>query len=190
MMTQPASPNQFHKKQEFSDGKYTVYSLSDDKGKFRRLTCEKESICILPFDLNEHQQIRNIYLTKYLDYISGKHEYSCMSQTYDPNVYDSHYDALTSIVTQKLNIDDIDIHDKYYLGTVRHGVPFTKEYKCYAVNLTNYSQDPSGFSNFSLENDNRSLSIERVKFNRILKGGISDSLALSCSLLLLSYFSE
>ena len=182
----------FDKHQEYSDGKYSVYSFSGEKGNFKRLACSQESICILPFDLNEHKQIRNVYLTKYKDYLTDSYEVNCLTDTFNTNQFDTHYLAVENSIKEELGISNIDIDDIYYLGQVKHTTPFFKEYKCFALNLTNHLQDQAGWqSPFSEEEMKGKLkNIEKLKFNKILKGDISDSLTLSCSLLLLSYFSE
>jgi hypothetical protein len=175
------NPNKFNpdKKQEFSDGKYSVYTfLEGSDKKFRRLSCDTESICVIPFELNERGQIKNIYLLKYEDYLLGGNKFTCITDSFNKNKFDSHYLAVEDCLSSSLRISDIDINDSYFLGTVSHGIPFSKEYKCYAVNITD--------SLASLD----SSTIIPIKFNRVINGDFSDSLVLSCSLLLLSYFSE
>jgi len=180
----------FDKKQEYTDGKYSMYSFSSNGGNFRRLACSEESICILPFDLNEHDQVKNIYLAKYKDHLLGGVDFTCITDTFDKNKFDSYYNAVEDCAHNELGLSDTDINDIYFLGKVKHGVPFSKEYRCYGINLSNYMKDPSGFSVAGFNPNTNVQSIEKVRFNRLLKGEVSDSIALSCSLLLLSYFSE
>jgi hypothetical protein len=183
-------PLDLNKKQEYSDGKYSVYTFSGDSGNFKRLACQQESICLLPFDLNEHGQIRNIYLSKYKDHLLGGTGLTCVTDTFDKNEYDSHYSAIEDCVKNELGISEVNVNSSFYLGKVRHGIPFSKEYRCYGINLSEYMPEPVGFTATGVKPNPRFDSIEKVKFNRILKGEIADSLVLSCSILLLSYFSE
>lgn len=183
---------QFNKKQEYSDGKYSVFSFSGEKGKFRRISCEQESICIFPFDLNENNQIRNIYVSKYHDYLSNSPETRCITKTFDPNRFESHYEALCDYLKKELGITDIELNDVYYLGKVKHTVPFSKEYRCYGINLSGLSDSPEGFATklSQSELDTKLHSIERIKFNRLFSGDVTDSLSLSCAMLLLSYLND
>jgi hypothetical protein len=182
----------FDQHQEYSDGKYSVHSFSGEKGNFRRLSCSQESICVLPFDLNAHRQIRNVYLTKYKDYLTNSHEVNCISKTFDANQFDTQYLAVEDCIKNELGISNFNIDDLYYLGQIKHSLPFSKEYKCYALNLTPHIQDESGWKSPFSEDEikERLKHIEKIKFNRILKGEVTDTLTLSCSLLLLSYFSD
>jgi hypothetical protein len=182
--------NNINKKEEYTDGKYSVYSfLSNDK-KSRRIVCSEESIIILPFDLNQHNNINNLYLKKYDDYLSNKSDFTCISKTFDKNEFSSHYDSIEALVSSELGISNLNINDIYYLGVVKHGLPFTKEYRCCAIDLTQYQDDPTGFSIDREIHENQNNTIEKIKFSKILSGEIKDSLALSCSILLLSQFSK
>lgn len=172
---------QLDKKEEFSDGKYSMYTFSDSTKKYRRLACDHESICLLPFELNESGYIRNLFLQKYDDYLLGGSKFTCITNTFDKDYYDSHFLAVEDCCKDLFGIADINVNDAYFLGTVSHGIPFSKDYRCYAVNITP----------FLSEGHKVHLSeIEKVKFSKVLNGSFPDSLVLSCSLLLLSYFSE
>lgn len=183
------SSSDFNKKEEYSDGKYSIHSFTGPTDKFRRLACSQESICVLPFDINEHEQVRNLYLSKYDDVLLGGQGVTCLTKSFDPNSFDSHFSAVADRLKSWLGLEEIDLDDVYFLGKISHGVPFSKRYSCYAINLSNYSKDNDGFTNFEFS-DPRIGAIEKIRFNRVIKGEVSDSLALACSLLLLSYFSE
>lgn len=180
----------FNKKEEYNDGKYKVYSFSGEKGNFRRLSCSSESICILPFDVNENNQITNVYLSRYKDHLTGKDEYTCMTKTFNPLNADSYFDLVENCVADELGLKEFELDDAFLLGKVKHGVPFSKEYRCYGINLSNYMQDPSGYVVKGAVPNPKMDSIDRIKFNRILKGEVNDTLALSCAMLLISYISE
>lgn len=182
----------FDKKEEYSDGKYSIFSFSGENGKFKRLHCDGTSICVIPFNTNENNQIKNIFLTKYQDYLSNSSELRCISDTVDLNKFDSYYSALLDCIKHELNLENIDVNDIYYLGKIKHTVPFSKEYRCYGVNISNFSDSSSNFApNITQsELEKRLHSLEMVKFNRVLSGEICDSLTLSASLLLLSYIND
>jgi hypothetical protein len=182
----------FDKKQEYSDGKYSIFSFSGEKGKFKRLSCDSTSICVIPFNTNDNNQVKNVFLAKYQDYLSNSLELRCISDTVDLDKFDSYYSALLDCVKHELNLENIDVNDIYYLGKIKHTVPFSKEYRCYGVNISSFSDTSSNFTPTlnSSELDNRLHTLETVKFSRVLSGEICDSLTLSASLLLLSYLND
>ena len=180
----------FNSTEEYSDGTYRVINFTSDKRKFKRISCEKEAICLLPFDVNANDQIKNIYLAKYHDYVLNGENHRCITASLEPDEFETYHDSLAKCIDLELGLDDIEINDLYYLGQVQHTIPFTKTYKCYAVNLTKYSEDPTGFTPKLLDSDDKMHSIDKVRFSRVIKGEICDSLTLSCALLLLSYISE
>jgi hypothetical protein len=184
----------FHLGQEkrYDDGKYSIHSFTSDDGAFNRLRCAQESICVLPFDTDEHGKVRNIYLSKYRDHLSNSIGFTCLNRSFNRDAFDSYYDQVEDQIKSELGIDGIDLNSVYYLGQVSHTLPFSKDYRCYAVDLSEVSQDPSGFAISAKDLDSvaRGRSMEKVKFNWIAKGEIQDSLVLSCCLLLLSYLSD
>lgn len=188
------NPKKFHlsHKEDYSDGKYSVRSFLGDGGAFKRITCDIDSVCILPFDTDDSGKIRNIYLAKHQDHLNGGHILTCINDSFDLDRYESYYDAVESCLKDEVGLTDIDVNDVYYLGNIQHTLPFSKEYRCYAIDLSNVSQEPSGFSfkNQDLGSGARVRNLEKVKFNRVARGEISDTLTLSCCLLLLSYLSE
>lgn len=185
-------PFEISRKSEYTDGKYTVFSFTGKNGSFRRISCDQESICVVPFDQNEQGKVRNLYLARYKDHLTGSKDLTCITDTFDRDEYDSYFEAVETCVKNELGVEDIDINDVYFLGKVRHTLPFTKEYRCYAVDLTKAAKDQSGHKTptVDLEASDRGLSIEKVRFTRVTNGNVTDSLVLSASLLLLSYLSE
>lgn len=182
--------DQFNPNEEYSDDKFKIINFTGEKGNFKRISCLKEAICLLPFDLNENDQIKNAYLSKYHDYVLNGQSNKCITATLEPDEFDTYHESLTTCIDNELGLSDVDIDDIFYLGQIQHTVPFTKTYKCYAINLTKYSEDPSGFTPRVLNPDDRLHTIDKVRFSRIMNGEISDSLVLACSLLLLSYIQE
>lgn len=178
--------NNFVNKEEYQDGKYKVLSLSDGTHNLRRIVCESDGICIIPFDVNNNNKIKNIYLAKYLDYLNNEYEYTCIC-TEAKGDNDSEFDEISEYINSELGIKP-NINDLYYLGSIKHQLPFSKKYKCYGLDLTNHAKDPSGFtiSISDSEKENKLYTLEKIRFNRVLNGDISDSLCLSATLLLIS----
>lgn len=182
--------DQFNSTEAYSDDKFKIINFTGQKGNFSRISCQKEAICLLPFDLNENDQIKNVYLAKYHDYLLNGQAHRCITSTLEPDEFDTYHESLITSIDHELGLSDIEVNNIFYLGQVQHTVPFTKTYKCYAINLTKYCEDPTGFTPKILNPDNRLHTIDKVRFSRIMRGEISDSLVLSTSLLLLSYISD
>jgi len=119
----------FTPQEKYSDGKYSFYEISDGSNAHRRINCETEGVCLLPFDLNDHGQIHHVYLQKYLDYFNGAQEYCCVHQDIDPEQDHSHYDALLRACEKEFAMNDIEVDNIFYLGKVSHTVPFSKTYR-------------------------------------------------------------
>jgi hypothetical protein len=179
-------------REEYSNGKYSILNFTSDKGKSTRIVCNQESICIIPFDCfhSEKTQIRNVYLSKFDDYVSKSDNHKCITSSLKPDEFNTYHDSLIDCIDRELGLSDLDVNDLFYLGTITHSVPFDKKYKCYAVNLTNYSDEVNGFTPKLSNPDLGRHTIDKVKFTRVVNGEITDSLVLSSSLLLLSYLSE
>lgn len=169
---------------EYEDDKYKVLSLSDGKSHLRRITCETDGICIIPFDTSG-EKIRNVYLARYLDYLSNEQGHTCITTDLTGN-FDTNFEELHDMINRELGID-IDVNDLYLLGNVNHTIPFSKRYKCYGLNLDNYAKDLNGFEIDLPDNEDKLYSLDKIKLTRILNGDIEDSLAMSATLLLTSY---
>ena len=182
--------DQFNPSELYSDDKFKIINFTGDKGNFKRISSSKEAICLLPFDVNESDQIKNVYLAKYHDYVLNDQTKRCITTTLEPDEFDTYHESLIKCIDQELGLSDVKVDDIFYLGQVQHTIPFTKTYKCYAINLTDYSEDPSGFTPKIHNPDEKLHSVDKVRFSRVMKGEVCDSLVLSCSLLLLSYISD
>jgi hypothetical protein len=180
----------FDSKEEYSDDKFKIVTFTGDKGKFKRISSSKEAICLLPFDLNENNQIKNVYLTKYHDYVLNGEGCKCITATLEPDEFNTYHESLCNCIDLELGIGDVEVDDIFYLGQIQHTIPFTKTYKCYAINLTKHSEDPTGFTPKINDQETKLHSIDKIRFSRIMRGEVLDTLALSCSLLLLSYISD
>lgn len=177
---------EFKSNEEYKDGKYRVISLSDGTNNLRRIVCDTDSICLIPFDTSD-DKIRNVYLARYVDYLSNDQGHTCI--TIDSNdESDTVFEELEHLINSELGIN-ADLDDLYFLGNIKHNLPFSKTYKCYGLNLDNYSKDLNGFSiDISDDESDRKLySLDKIKLTRILTGSIEDSLSMSATLLLISY---
>lgn len=182
--------DQFKSTEEYSNDSFKVLNFIGDKGKFKRISSSKEAICLLPFDVNENNQIKNVYLAKYYDYVLAKDNHRCLTATLEPDEFDTYHESFSKCVDLELGLENIELNDIFYLGQIQHTIPFTKTYKCYAINVTQYCKDSSGFTPTVYDAESKLHSIDKIRFNRIIKGEICDTLTLSCSILLLSYISE
>jgi hypothetical protein len=182
--------NQFNLTEEYSNDKFKILNFSGDTRSFKRISSIREAICLLPFDVNENNQIKNVYLAKYHDYLLDEEKYRCITSTLEPDEFNTFHESLSNCIDLELGLSDVEINDIFYLGPIQHTIPFTKTYKCYAINLTNYSEDPLGFTPKTLQDSSKMHTIDKIRFSKILKGEVPDTLTLSSSLLLLSYISE
>jgi len=163
----------------FNDGKYRVVNVKGENFDHRKVVCNTDSICIIPF-ITVDNNIGNVYLTKVSDYVSGDSFNSCIVNDTKYN-NDSEFSEVTSIIADKLGVTDINVEDLFFIGKVKHNMPFYKGYRCYGMNLDNYTDQ---LNSINLEEKG----LEKVKFNTVVNSGqLHDSLCLSASLLLLSY---
>ena len=174
------------KSEEYNNGKYKFIKLSNGESNFNRIVCESDSICIIPFDTS-NGKIKNVYLSKYTDYMSGDESYTCINDDIQ-NDSSSTFEDINSIISKNLGIS-AEVDELYYLGSIKHNIPFSKTYECYALNLDSHSDNLNGFKPKLGEHEmsEKLDSLSKIKFNRILSGDISDSLCLSASMLLISY---
>jgi hypothetical protein len=182
--------NEVTSSEAYSDDKFKIINFTGPQGNFRRISSSREAICLLPFDVNEMNQIKNVYVAKYHDYLLDSSNVRCVTSSLEPDEFSTYHESLTNCIDRELGLDDVDANDIFYLGQIQHTVPFTKSYKCYAINLTKYSEDPTGFTPRVLNPDDKLHTITKVRFSRVMNGEVTDSLVLSSSLLLLSYISE
>ncbi len=174
-----------NKNSEWENSKYSVVNFSNDKHNFYRIESRTSSICLLPFDLNPNGQLSNVYLAKYHDYLKDSEDLRCLTDSVNFNNTDSEFEAIKLSLTDELGISDIDVNDVYYLGKLEHNIPFHKEYMCYAIDLTNYSEDPSGFKPKQDLGDDSLHTVEKVRLGKVLSGEVDDTLVLSAALRLL-----
>lgn len=177
----------FESKEEYQDGKYRVISIKNGDANLRRVVCDVDGICLVPFDTNNNNKIRNVYLARYVDYLSNDQGHTCITSDFKETT-DTLFEELHELVNGELGVD-ADINDLYFLGNIKHNLPFSKTYKCYGLNLDNHSKDLNGFTlDLSDDEKNKKLyNLDKIKLTRVLKGDIEDSLAMSAALLLISY---
>jgi len=173
--------------EDYADDKYKVVSFKGENGDFKRVVSQDDSICILPFDINENGQIKHIYLHGFHDHVLDTPNKKCITKTLVPDEFDTYHDSLISCMESDLGLKTVESNDIYYIGKVQHGAPFQKTYHAYAVNLNAYSDDST---DFSYTNPSGRHSLDKTRLSRVMNGEITDSLVLACTLLLLSYISE
>ena len=88
--------DQFNSNEDYSDDKFKVLSFTGDKGSFKRLSSSKEAICLLPFDVNENGQIKNVYLAKYHDYVLNGENKRCITTSLEPDEFNTYHTQLLS----------------------------------------------------------------------------------------------
>lgn len=180
----------FKSSEKFTDDKYKFHEISNGSKNLRRITCDSDSICIIPFDTRDGK-ISNIYLAGFVDFLNEKEGHTCISVDCKKEGYSSQFEEVSDIIKNELNIN-IDVDDLYFLGNINHNLPFTKKYKCYGVNLDDYANSMDGFKLDipDAERQTRLYSLDKIRFSRVINGDISDSICLSASLLLSAYINN
>lgn len=167
---------------QYEDEKFSILNFKQDQGAFKRISAKDESLCILPFDLNANNQVRNVYLFKYDDYLSNRPELRCITKTLEVSDPASHYETINRFLNSEMNLSPLEIDHLFYLGKIHHTVPFFKKYACYGIDLTDLP--------LTVKQEGPLHTIEKLKFSRLINGEVQDSLALAAATLLLSYLSE
>lgn len=183
----------FTKTSKYEDDDLELFSITANNKTLNRGMYKRDTICVIPFDMNSKNQISNIYLAKNYDFSNGENLYSCITEDFDASRDGDSYDTFMRSLNMDLGLSDVAVpaDSCYYLGKVCHTIPAHKNYHCYAIDVTNLATDPKGFTPKipQEELDSKLYSIDKVRFNRVVKGEISDSLTLAGTLLLISYLS-
>ena len=103
----------FKSTENYQDGKYRVMSMTDGDSNLRRIVCETEGVCLIPFDTNE-KKIRNIYLARYMDYLSNEQGHTCITSDFTDNS-DTVFEELDNLINGELGLK-VDVDDLYFLG--------------------------------------------------------------------------
>ena len=185
-------PKDFNKKIDYSTDKYDVYEITTGDTKFNRIKSNVESICILPFFMNDHEKVSSLVLANCADYTSENSNFlTCINHTFNQDAHDSIHNCFKDCVKKNLNLSEFSPNDVFYLGVVNHTIPFNKKYRCYAMNLSNYFDKFEDIDQSQLHQKNKKiLDLKNFKFSSAVNGHVTDTLCLSACLLLLSYFSE
>lgn len=175
----------------YDDDNFELFSIDSGNTKLQRGRSKSESVCILPFDINDSNQVKNVYLLKCNDFIGDESVYSCLTEDINNNLDGDSYDTFKRCVHKDLAIKTPNIDSCYYLGKISHTIPFSKSYYCYGLCLNNYIKSPDGFKpDLPKEEVNGNYyTIEKTRFSRAIKGEVSDSLVLASCMLLISYIS-
>ena len=96
--------NNISKSEKYSDGDYKFIKLSNGDSEFNRITCESDSICIIPFDTN-NGKIKNLYLSRYIDYMTGDEAYTCINSNIK-NDASTIYETLDDFISKDTTFDD------------------------------------------------------------------------------------
>lgn len=179
--------NNFKATEQFADNKYKFHELTNGDKNLRRITCDTDSICLIPFDTRS-DKISHIYLARFTDFLNEKEGHTCITVDCKKEGYGSNFEEVSDIIKNELNID-VELDDLYYLGDIDHNLPFSKKHKCYGIKLDDYSKDMNGFK-LDISDDERKTklySLDKIKFSRVANGDINDSLCLSATLLLTAY---
>lgn len=139
---------------------------------------KKTDICLILFTVTGDEKIKNVYT-----YIEDKHQ-TVVTAEYDPNKDDSYWDCISrtllSSVGLDIDADKLSINDVFYLGDLTSPY-FSDEIKCFGINVSNIKELESKLQS-------NSGKFHKIGFHHLVGGECTDTLLLSSSFLLASYF--
>lgn len=179
------------------NGQFDVVSLSREQHKADRLVSKENYIAVIPFDCQPNGKIKSIYGLKFDNHATGQKDVTLLTDSIDQNRDKTTYDAVLRLFLEEagVNLEEVGIteDDIFYLGNITSAVPVNSRFKCFAVDLTKLATEQKGLdftrtlSKSNLDKD--SSEISRIGFNQVVNGEFTDSMILSGSFLLVSYFS-
>jgi len=148
----------------------------------------KKKVCILPFELDDDNNIDLVYLTKELNLFNNKTYNSLLLENIDNTQDESALDTVVRCMNQYMNLN-IDLgHEKdleriYYLGDLE----FNQDYNCkiplYSVRIN----DMVFKKDLDYTIDDRRI-IMRRQYTDIINSGSQDIFIFSALYLLLTYY--
>ena len=124
---------EFVKSNLYDDDNFELFAIDSNDFKLQRGRSKLDSVCILPFDINESNQVKNIYLLKQQDFINKDSAYCCLTEDINYGIDGDSYDTFKRCINKDLAIKSPNIDSCYYLGKISHTVPFSKSYYCYGL---------------------------------------------------------
>jgi hypothetical protein len=178
------------------NGEFDVVSLSRDQHKADRLVSKANYIAVLPFDCQPDGKIQSVYGLKFENHATGQKDVTLLTDSFDQNRDKTTYDSIIRLFLEEagINLDEAGIteDDIFYLGNITSAVPVNSRFKCFAVDLTRITGETSKLEftrNLSKSNfEKDSSEIVKIGFKQVVNGDFSDSMILSGSFLLVSYF--
>ena len=179
------------------NGDFDIVSLSREQHKADRLVSKANHIAVIPFDCMPDGTIKSIYGLKFENHAIGQKDVTLLTDQFDQSRDKTAYDAVFRLFLEEagLNLEEAGIieDDIFYLGNITSAVPVNSKFKCFAVDLTRLTgpkSNPEFTRNLSKSSfDKETSEIAKIGFNQIVNGDFTDSMILSGSFLLISYFS-
>ena len=166
---------------------YEYFKMSYGGHDFDNMKVKNVNVCVLPFETESTgKAVTSLYLMKYFDFMKKSTKWSTMLYRYNPNKDESHLDTAIRAVgdTMKLSITDDDIKRVFYLGEIELNHIMSGAIPCYAFNVTGMAKNLD--ASFEI-NAKLNMSLERMSYANVLRGGSQDYIIASCVFLLLSY---
>jgi hypothetical protein len=178
------------------NGRFDVVSLTKGQDKDDFLSVKVKYIAVLPFERTADDKIKAIYGLKFENPATDQTDVTIVTDTINPTVDGSYYDSVVRALIEEAGLDiekaGINEDDIFYIGNISTSLPATAQIKCYAVDFSKISnpESPIEFARTLSKSKFTKDSSEIVKigFHQVVNGDFSDSLILSGSFLLISYF--
>lgn len=177
------------------NGRFEIVSLTQDQDREDFLSCKVKYIAVLPFERTIEDSIKALYALKFVNPTTGQTEHSLITDAVS-SAESNYYDAVCRALIEEAGIDvdklGLDEDDIFYLGNISTTTPVTSQIRCYGVDFSKISKPDSPIEFLRTLSKSKftkdSSEIAKIGFHQVVNGDFSDSLILSGSFLLISYF--
>lgn len=180
-------PSKYETEKEYDGTEFDLYTTKYDGKFYEFLRARNERIILLPFDINEFNQVKRIYITKFFDFGNNTTQFKPIIHQVDEDEDTSLIDTVKRAALHNLGLvsAQLDIDSLMYLGTIEVNDGLSETIRCYAVDVTQFAKSPRGFKPDE-ELLPETKTIEPILFADVIRGEYRDSLTLALSMLFLS----
>ena len=173
-------------------GKFNVVTINKDSQTAQFLSAKPKYVAILPFDRNSENGIKSMYLLQTPNRSINSPVHTLIVDEIDADRDRTPYDSVCRALIEEAGLDleavGLNEDNVFFLGEISTNIPVTSVFACYAIDITAKSsiEFTRNLSKDSISKDESSIT--RVGFHEVVNGNFTDSLVLSASFLLVSYF--
>lgn len=177
----------YDKQVEYEGSIFDLFSVKYGDELFEGLKSKSERVLILPFDRNEFNQVKRIYINRFYNFIDEETQFKPLLATVDEDEDESLLNTVQRASLEQLGItsDKFDIERMMYLGEIILNDGVNGKLRCYAIDVTSLAKSPKGFVP-DVQDEPANKTVEPILFRDVIRGEYNDSLTLSVAMLLLS----